>query len=46
MAKKAEMQMEEAIAAQKQELKKLEDQRDLQVMAAKLKAYSDRKSVV
>ena len=43
-AKKAEMQMEEAIAAQKQELKKLEDQRDLQVMAAKLKAYSEADS--
>ena len=36
--------MEEAIAAQKQELKKLEDQRDLQVMAANLKAYSEADS--
>ena len=42
--KKAEMQMEEAIAAQKQELKKLEDQRDLKVMAAKHKAYSEADS--
>ena len=43
-AKKAEMQMEKAIATQKKEYHKLEDQRDLQVMAAKLKAYSDADS--
>ena len=43
-ARRAEMKMEEAIAAQKQELKKLENQRDLDVIAAKLKAYSDADS--
>lgn len=37
-AKKVEIKMEEAIAAQKQELRKLENHRDLQVMEAKLKA--------
>lgn len=40
-AKRAEMELEEAIAAQRQELKRLEDQRDLQVIAAKMKAYSE-----
>ncbi|KAG7496410.1 hypothetical protein JOB18_018512 [Solea senegalensis] len=40
-AKRAEMEMEEAIATQKQELKRLENQRDLQVIAAKMKAYSE-----
>lgn len=40
-AKKSEMVMEEAIATQRQELKKLENQRDLHVIAAKLKAYSE-----
>ena len=35
---------EEAIAAQKHELKRLENHRDLQVMAAKLKAYSEADS--
>lgn len=40
-AKRAEMEMEEAIAAQRQELKRLENQRDLQVIAAKMKAYSE-----
>lgn len=40
-AKRAEMEMESAIAAHKQELKRLEDQRDLQVIAAKMKAYSE-----
>ena len=40
-AKEAEVQMEDAIAAQKQELKRLENQRDLQVMAAKLRVYSE-----
>lgn len=39
-AKKAEIDMEEAIAAQRQELKRLENQQDLQVIAAKMKAYS------
>ncbi|XP_056597979.1 uncharacterized protein LOC130433119 [Triplophysa dalaica] len=43
-AKQAEIKMEEAIAAQKQELKRLENQRDLQVIAAKLKAYSEADS--
>lgn len=36
--------MEEAIAAQKQELKRLENQRDLDVIAAKLKVYSEADS--
>lgn len=35
------MEMESAIAAHKQELKRLEDQRDLQVIAARMKAYSE-----
>ncbi|CAI5682991.1 unnamed protein product [Oreochromis niloticus] len=39
-AKQAEIEMEEAIATQRQELKRLENQRDLQVITAKLKAYS------
>ncbi|KAL6479864.1 hypothetical protein MHYP_G00108970 [Metynnis hypsauchen] len=43
-AKKIEIEMEEAIATQRQELKRLEDQRDLQVIAAKLKAYSEADS--
>lgn len=43
-AKKAEMNMEEAIAAQKQELKKPENQRDLDVITAKLKTYSEADS--
>lgn len=33
--------MEEAIAPQRQELKILENERDLQVMATRLKSYSD-----
>lgn len=40
-AKQAEIKMEEAIAAQRQELKRLENEQDLQVIAAKLKAYSE-----
>ncbi|XP_030281177.1 uncharacterized protein LOC115586350 [Sparus aurata] len=40
-AKRAEIEMEEAVAAQRQELKRLENQRDLQVIAAKMKAYSE-----
>ncbi|XP_049318702.1 uncharacterized protein LOC125780534 [Astyanax mexicanus] len=40
-AKRAEIKMEEAIASQRQELKRLENQRDLQVLAAKLQAYSE-----
>ncbi|XP_051803238.1 uncharacterized protein LOC127533647 [Acanthochromis polyacanthus] len=43
-AKKAEINMEEAIASQKQELKRLENQRDLNVLAAKLKVYSEADS--
>ncbi|XP_067380798.1 uncharacterized protein [Channa argus] len=43
-AKQAEIKMEEAIAAQRQELKRLENQRDLEVIAAKLKAYSETDS--
>ncbi|KAL6461982.1 hypothetical protein MHYP_G00301270 [Metynnis hypsauchen] len=43
-AKKIEIEMEEAIATQRQELKRLEDQRDLQVIAAKLKAYAEADS--
>ncbi|XP_034150370.1 uncharacterized protein LOC114839868 [Esox lucius] len=43
-AKQAEIKMEEAIAAQRQELKRLENERDLQVIAAKLKAYSEADS--
>lgn len=43
-AKEAEIKMEEAIAAQRQELKRLENQRDLEVIAAKLKAYSETDS--
>ncbi|XP_060759736.1 uncharacterized protein LOC132870171 [Neoarius graeffei] len=43
-AKKAEIEMEAAIAAQRQELKKLENRRDLEVISAKLKAYSDADS--
>ncbi|XP_056236444.1 uncharacterized protein LOC130172051 [Seriola aureovittata] len=43
-AKKAEMNMEEAIAAQRHELKRLENQRDLNVIAAKIKAYSEADS--
>ena len=43
-AKKVEIEMEDAIAAQKQELKKLENLRDLQVIAAKLKVYSEADS--
>lgn len=39
-AKKAEIKMEEEIAARKQELKRLENQRDRQVIEAKLKVYS------
>lgn len=35
------MNMEETIAAQKQRLKKLENQRDLDMIAAKLQAYSE-----
>ncbi|XP_072911521.1 uncharacterized protein [Hemitrygon akajei] len=36
-AKQAEVEMKEAIAARRQELKRLENQRDLQVIATKLK---------
>ncbi|KAL1276825.1 hypothetical protein QQF64_036448 [Cirrhinus molitorella] len=43
-AKQAEMEMEEAIATQRLELKRLENQRDLQVIAAKLKVYSEADS--
>ena len=43
-AKKAEMEMNEAITSQQGELKILENQRDLQVLAAKLKAYSQADS--
>lgn len=43
-AKQAEMKMEEAIATQRLELKRLENQRDLQVFEAKLKAYSEAAS--
>lgn len=43
-AKQAEIEMEEAIATQRQELKRLENQRDLQVITAKLKAYSQADS--
>lgn len=43
-AKRAEIEMKQAIAAQRQELKRLEDQRDLQVIAAKLRAYSEASS--
>ncbi len=43
-AKQAEMKMEEAIATQRLELKRLENQRDLQVIAAKLKVYSEADS--
>ena len=42
--KEYEMKMDEAITAQQGELKKLENQRDLQVLAAKLKAYSEADS--
>ncbi|KAI2646382.1 hypothetical protein H4Q32_025464 [Labeo rohita] len=38
------MEMEEAIATQRLELKRLENQRDLQVIAAKLKVYSEADS--
>lgn len=44
-AKEAEVKMEEAIAIQRQELKRLEDQRDLQVIAAKLKVYSEAEEI-
>ncbi len=40
-AKQAEINMEEAIATQRLELKRLENQRDLQVIAAKLRVYSE-----
>lgn len=43
-AKQAEIKMEETITAQRQELKRLENERDLQVIAAKLKAYSEADS--
>ena len=43
-AKQAEMNMEEAISAQRQELKRLESQRDLDVIAAKLKVYLEADS--
>ena len=43
-AKQAEINMEEAISAQRQELKRLESQRDLDVIAAKLKVYSEADS--
>lgn len=40
-AKEDEIKTEDAIAAQRQELKRLENQRDLQVMSAKLRVYSE-----
>ncbi|KAJ8333778.1 hypothetical protein SKAU_G00410970 [Synaphobranchus kaupii] len=43
-AKKAEIEMADVIAAQTLELKRLENQRDLKVIAAKLKAYSEADS--
>lgn len=39
-----EIEMEESIAAQRHQLKRLQYQRDLQVMAVKLKAYSETDS--
>lgn len=38
------MRLEEAKAAQRQELKRLENQRDLHAIAAKLNAYSEADS--
>lgn len=43
-AKQAEIKMEEAIATQRLELKRLENHRDLQVIAAKLRVYSEADS--
>ena len=40
-AKRAEMDMEAAIEAQRQQLKKLENQRDLDVIQAKLNVYTE-----
>ena len=43
-AKKAEIEMEDVIAAQRQKLKRLENQREIEIIAAKLKAYSEADS--
>lgn len=40
-AKRAEIEMEETIEAHRQQLKKLENQRDIEVMQAKLKIYTE-----
>ncbi|XP_030594029.1 uncharacterized protein LOC115786126 [Archocentrus centrarchus] len=40
-AKKAEIEMEDAIEAHRQQLKRLENQRDIEVMQAKLKVYTE-----
>lgn len=40
-AKKAEIEMEAAIDAQRRQLKQLENQRDIEVIEAKLKVYND-----
>ncbi len=45
-AKKAEMEMEADIDAQRQRLKKLENRRDLEVMEARLRVYTEEESRV
>ncbi|XP_039547080.1 uncharacterized protein LOC120492862 [Pimephales promelas] len=43
-AKKAEVEMEADIEAQRQQLKKLEDRRDIEVMEARLRVYTEEES--
>lgn len=45
-AKKAEMEMEADIDAQRQRLKKLENRRDIEVMEARLRVYTEEESRV
>ncbi len=45
-AKKAEMEMEAGIDAQRQGLKKLENRRDIEVMEASLRVYTEEESRV
>ncbi|XP_068089941.1 uncharacterized protein [Hyperolius riggenbachi] len=43
-AKKAEIEMEAAIDAQRQQLKRLENQRDIEIMEAKLRVYAEEET--
>ena len=43
-AKRAEIDMEAAIEAQRRQLKKLENQRDIDVIQAKLKVYTEEET--